>query len=133
MPTVAATDHKLTAWPIEIHPLHCEQEVMKREDGIISMTETQNDLLTALFCRVVYTLYSLFKIIFKSSTCGIIAVTLISPEIVCPITVVGVKQVDVFIIVTSQELWTYRKCQTAICLISFNAIKAEASHDFHNF
>lgn len=64
MPTVAATDHKLTAWPIEIHPLHCEQEVMKREDGT-SMPETQNDLLTALFCRVVYTLYSLFKIIIK--------------------------------------------------------------------
>lgn len=85
------------------------------------------------FVGVVYTLYSLFKIILKSSTCGIIAVTLISPEIVCPITVVGVKQVDVFIIVTSQELWTYRKCQTAICLISFNAIKAEVSHDFHNF
>ncbi len=24
--TVTATDHKLTGWPIEVHPLHCEKE-----------------------------------------------------------------------------------------------------------
>lgn len=38
------------------------------------------------------------------NTCGIIAVSLVSPPIVSTVTVVGVKQVDVLVIVTGQEL-----------------------------
>lgn len=38
-------------------------------------------------------------------TCGIVAVSLVSLAIVGPIAVVGVKQIDVFVVVTGQELW----------------------------
>lgn len=38
-------------------------------------------------------------------TCGIVAVSLVSLAIVSPVAVVGVKQIDVFVVVTGQELW----------------------------
>lgn len=41
-------------------------------------------------------------------TCGVVAVSLVSPEIVGPIAVVGVKQVDVLVVVTGQQLCTQR-------------------------
>lgn len=54
----------------------------------------------------------------RCNTCSIIAVSLVSPAVVSPVAVVGVKQVDVLIIVTGQELCTHKRGQMAICLIS---------------
>lgn len=45
------------------------------------------------------------------NTCCIIAVSLVSPAIVSPITVVGVKQIDVLVVITGQELCTDRMVQ----------------------
>lgn len=50
--------------------------------------------------------------------------SLVSPSIVRPIAVVGVKQVDVLVIVTGQELC--RQKESKVLLISFNAIKADS-------
>lgn len=44
--------------------------------------------------------------------------SLVSPVVVSPVTVVGVKQVDVLVIVTGQELCTDERGQKGICLIS---------------
>lgn len=52
------------------------------------------------------------------STCSIIAVTLVSPAIVCPVTVVGVKQVDVLVVVTDQELCTERNKSNDVWFLS---------------
>lgn len=49
---------------------------------------------------------------FWPHTCGIVAVSLVSLAIVGPIAVVGVKQVDVFVVVTGQELWKDQTGQT---------------------
>lgn len=51
--------------------------------------------------------------------------TLVSPAIVSPIAVVGVKQVDVLVIVTGQELCTQKKGQTGFRFIPFNGGEAE--------
>lgn len=59
------------------------------------------------------------------NTCSIIAVSLVSPAIVSTITVVRVKQVDVLIVVTGQELCTDRKDHRHFGLIPFSYIKAE--------
>ena len=37
-------------------------------------------------------------------TCGIVTMSLVSPVVVGSVTVVGVKQVDVLVVVTGQEL-----------------------------
>lgn len=37
-------------------------------------------------------------------TCSIVAVTLVSPAVIRPITVAGVEKVNVFVIVTCQQL-----------------------------
>ncbi len=29
---ITATDHKLTAWPIEVHALHCEKDMKKTQE-----------------------------------------------------------------------------------------------------
>lgn len=42
--TVAATDHKLTARPIEIHPLHCEKRWRR-----VSVAEIQNAAVKLIF------------------------------------------------------------------------------------
>lgn len=36
--TVAATDHKLAARPVEVHPLHCEEDMKKGEDRHVQLT-----------------------------------------------------------------------------------------------
>lgn len=41
-----------------------------------------------------------------ANTCGVVAVSLVSPEIVGPVAVVGVKQIDVLVVVTGQQLCT---------------------------
>lgn len=41
---------------------------------------------------------------FRFETCSIVAVALVSPAVICSITVARVKKVDVLVIVTRQQL-----------------------------
>lgn len=40
----------------------------------------------------------------EAGTCGVVAVSLVSPAIVGPVAVVGVEQIDVLVVVAGQEL-----------------------------
>lgn len=40
----------------------------------------------------------------ETGTCGVVAVSLVSPAIVGPVAVVGVEQIDVLVVVAGQEL-----------------------------
>lgn len=95
MSAVAAADHKLAARPVEVHPLHWERKRRMTASGRVqhkrSLSNSRAEGAKAGKRP-------------GPDTCGVVAVSLVSPEIVGPVAVVGVKQVDVLVIVTGQQL-----------------------------
>lgn len=84
MSAVAAADHELAARPVEVYALHCGAGAQVRDAARISHLN-----LSGL----------------AGGTCGVVAVSFVSAQVVRPVAVVGVKQVDVFVVVTGQEFW----------------------------